>query len=111
MRPRVKRTVSPDPKERIEQIEQALEEDQVQLATGSSVESIRSNSGSGLATLPYLTINDIVVLRDAGITEFEDIQNNILTLPDSAWPHVLDLVRARVLDPSPNDLRAQLDDA
>lgn len=102
--------MSPDPEERIEQIEQALEEDQVQLATGSSVESIRSNSGSGLATLPYLTINDIVVLRNADIKEFEHIQANILTLPDSAWPHVLDLVRSRVLDPQPNELRASLDE-
>lgn len=100
--------VTPDPDERIEQIEAVLEEDQVQLATGSSVESIRSSTGSGLATLPYLTINDIVALRDAGITEFEEIEEQILELPDAAWPHVLDLVRARVIQVSPNELRKQV---
>lgn len=101
--------MSPNAEERIEQIEQALEEEQVQLATGSSVDSIRSSSGSGLATLPYLTINDIITLRDADITEFEEIEENILSLPDPVWDHVLDMVRARVVQVSPSELRAELD--
>lgn len=109
MAPCVGGSVSPNPEERIEMIEEALEEDQVQLATGSSVESIRSSTGSGLATLPYLTINDIIALRDADITEFEQIEENVLKLPDAAWPHVLDLVRARVVQVSPSELRQELD--
>lgn len=98
-----------DAQARIEQIEQALEEEQVQLATGSSVDSIRSSTGPGLARLPYLTINDIVVLKDAGMEEFEEIEANLLEVPDPAWEHVLDLVRARVIQVSPNELRAELD--
>lgn len=101
--------MSPNAEARIEQIEEALEEEQVQLATGSSVDSIRSSSGSGLATLPYLTINDIIALRDADITEFEEIEENILSLPDPVWDHVLDMVRARVVQVSPSELRAELD--
>lgn len=102
--------MTPDPEERIRQIEEALEEEAVDLATGSSVESIRSSSGSGLATLPYLTINDIVALRDADLMELEEIEANILDVPDTAWDHVLHMVRARVIQVSPSDLRAELED-
>jgi hypothetical protein len=101
--------VTSDPEERIEEIEAALEEDPVDLATGSSVESIRSSSGSGLATLPYLTINDIVALRDADMTELEQIEENVLEVPEVAWDHVVHMVRARVLQVSPSDLRTEIE--
>lgn len=101
--------MTPDAEERIRQIEEVLEEDPVDLATGSSVDSIRSSSGPGLARLPYLTINDILALRDAGITEFEEIEANVLDLPDTAWDHVLDMVRARIIQVKPSELEAELE--
>lgn len=101
--------VSPDASERIRQIEEALEEEPIDLATGSSVESIRNSTGSDMVRLPYLTISDVIALKDADLTEIETIESNMLDVPDAAWEHVLYMVRARVLQPDPNDLREQVD--
>lgn len=99
----------PEPEARIQQIEEVLEDQPADLATKSSVESIRSSTGGGLATLPYLTINDIIALRDEEITQLEQIEARMLDLPDEAWSHVLDLVRARVVQVSPSELRNDLE--
>lgn len=102
--------MSPDASERIQQIEEALEEDPIDLATGSSVESIRGSTGSDMSTLPFLTINDIVALRDAGLDGLEKIEENVLDVPDSAWEHVLYMVRARVVQADPQELREKAGD-
>lgn len=101
--------MSLSPEDRIQHIEEALEEGPVDLVTGSSVDSIRSSTGPGLARLPYLTINDIIALRDVDITELEQIEENILTIPEPAWEHVVDLVRARVVQVSPDQLLAEIE--
>lgn len=103
--------VSPDAPERIRQIEEALEEDPVDLATGSSVESIRGSTGSDMARLPYLTVNDIIALRDAGLNGLEAIEDNVLDVPDEAWEHVLWMVRARLVQVSPAELRSEAEAA
>jgi len=100
--------VSPDAPERIRQIEEALEEEPIDLATGSSVESIRGSTGSDMSRLPFLTVNDIIALRDADLEGLEAIENNILDVPDAAWEHVLFMVRARVVQVEPNELRQQI---
>ncbi|PSG95981.1 hypothetical protein BRD56_12880 [Thermoplasmatales archaeon SW_10_69_26] len=100
--------MSPDAPERIRQIEQALEEEPIDLATGSSVESIRGSTGSDMSRLPFLTVNDIIALRDADLEGLEAIENNILDVPDAAWEHVLFMVRARVVQVEPNELRQQI---
>jgi hypothetical protein len=101
--------VSPDAPERISQIEEALEQEPVDLATGSSVESVRSSTGSDMSRLPYLTVNDIIALRDAGIEGLEAIEDNILDVPDQAWEHVLWMVKARIVQVEPNELRQQIE--
>lgn len=100
--------MSPDAPERIRQIEEALEEEPVDLATGSSVESVRSSTGSDMSRLPFLTVNDIIALRDADIEGIEAIEENILEIPDQAWEHVLWMVRARVVQVEPNRLRDEV---
>jgi hypothetical protein len=102
--------VSPDAPERIRQIEEALEEEPIDLATGSSVESIRGSTGSDMSRLPFLTVNDIIALRDADLEGLEAIENNILDVPDAAWEHVLFMVRARVVQVEPNELRQQIEE-
>lgn len=102
--------VSPDASERIRQIEEALEEEPADLATGSSVESVRSSTGSDMSRLPYLTVNDIIALRDADIEGIEEIEENILEVPDQAWEHVLWMVRARVVQVDPGQLRKEIED-
>lgn len=84
---------------RIRDLQEALEEDPRELATGGSADSIRSSS-SGLATVPFLTINDIILLRDLGISSLDELEANMVEVPDPVWPHVLALVEARVLDPA-----------
>ena len=103
--------MSPDAPERISQIEEALEEEPEDLATGSSVESVRNSTGSDMSRLPYLTVNDIIVLRDAGIDGLEGIEENILEVPDQAWEHVLWMVRARIVQVDPSQLREQVEGA
>lgn len=90
--------------QRIRQLQDALEADPLTLETSNSPESARSVSS--LAYLPYLTINDIIVLRDAGMTSLDEIKEGILEVPEAAWPHVLDLVRSRVLEINPGHLEA-----
>jgi len=102
--------VSPDAPERIRQIEEALKEEPIDLATGSSVESIRGSTGSDMSRLPFLTVNDIIALRDADLEGLEAIENNILDVPDAAWEHVLFMVRARVVQVEPNELRQQIEE-
>lgn len=102
--------MSPDAPERIRQIEEALEEEPIDLATGSSVESVRSSTGSDMSRLPFLRVNDIIALRDAGLEGLEEIENNILEVPDTAWPHVLDMVRARVVQVRPSELRDEIEE-
>lgn len=95
-----------DPSSRIRQVEEAMEEPAEQLASVSSNESARSSSGPGLSMLPYLTINDIIQLRAAGFDELEDLEERILEVPDRAWAHVLELIRADIVRPQPGALRA-----
>lgn len=90
--------------ERIQQIEDALDEEPLELQTTNSPDSARS--GAGLAYAPFLTINDIIALRGAGMRDLEDIEQRILEVPEPAWTHVLDLVRARVLDVTPGTIKA-----
>ncbi len=54
--------------------------------------------------LPFLTINDIIALRDHDFHELEDIEQRLFEVPEPAWEHVLDLVRARVIRVEPDDL-------
>jgi hypothetical protein len=103
--------VSPDAKERISQIEEVLEEDPADLATGSSVESIRGSTGSDMSRLPYLTISDLIALKDEGYENLEAIEANVLDVPDEAWDHVLWMVRARVVQVDPAELRAEIEEA
>lgn len=86
-------------------MEEAIEEPAEQLASVSSNESARTSSGPGLAMLPYLTINDIIQLRAAGFDELEDLEERILEVPESAWAHVLELIRANIVRPQPGALR------
>lgn len=81
--------------DRIGELQAALDAEPTELDTVNSAETARS--ASSLAYLPYLTINDIIALRDAGIRNLEDIEADLLTVPEQAWDHVLDLVRARVI--------------
>lgn len=97
-------------RQRVAQIEAVLEEPPVSLNTANSAGSVRSNAGSDLATLPYLTINDIIQLKAAGFDELEDIETRLLEIPETAWDHVVDLVRARVVRPQPADLKSQMVD-
>lgn len=68
------------------------------METQSSPGSARSSAKKGLAYLPYLTIGDIVHLRKEGIADLESLEARLLEVPEPVWPHVLDLVRARVLE-------------
>lgn len=86
-------------RERLRDVQQALEEAPRELVTGSSPDSIRSSS-SGLARIPFLTINDIIQLRGQGIDTIDGLEAHYLDVPASTWPHVLDLVRARILRPA-----------
>lgn len=95
-------------RERVAQIEAVLDDQPVSLNTANSPGSVRSSSGSDLATLPYLTINDIIQLKAAGFHELEDLEERILEVPEAAWEHVIDLVRARVLEPERAELMPQL---
>lgn len=81
-----------------------MEEPAEQLASVSSNESARTSSGPGLAMLPYLTINDIIELRAEGFDELEDLEQRILEVPETAWEHVLELVRADIVRPRPEAL-------
>lgn len=102
--------MTPDAPERIRQIEEVLEDEPIDLATGSSVESIRGSTGSDMSRLPFLTVNDIVVLRDAGLHDIEDIEEGIFEVPDSAWEHVLFMIRARVVQVDPSNLRKGIEE-
>lgn len=78
-----------------------------QLASVSSNESARSSSGPGLSMLPYLTINDIIQLRAAGFDDLDDLEARVLEVPETAWEHVLELIRADIVRPKPEALRAE----
>lgn len=90
--------------QRVRDVQAAIEGEQRSLVTGGSVSSIRTSSGPGLAMLPFLTINDIIALRENDFHELEDIEQRLLEVPEPAWEHVLDLVRARVIRVEAQDL-------
>ncbi len=81
-----------------------MEEPADQLASVSSNESARNSSGPGLAMLPYLTINDIIQLRAAGFDDLDDLEERVLEVPESAWQHVIELIRADIVRPRPDAL-------
>lgn len=93
--------------ERIRQLRQAAEGEPRELVTANSPQSVRNNSGQGLATVPYLTIGDIIQLKAAGYEDLEAIEDRILEVPDRAWDHVVHLVEARVLEVPLGDLEAK----
>lgn len=83
--------------ERLRHVEEALRSQPVEMETQSSPDAVRSAAQKGLAYLPYLTIEDIIQLRAEGIHDFETLESRVTDVPEAVWPHVLWLVRARVL--------------
>jgi hypothetical protein len=93
--------------ERVEQIRTAVEGDELELRTSNSPESARSAAETDLARAPYLRIEDIMILREEGLTSLDAIEEQLLEVPDDVWPRVVDLVRSRVLDVDPDEVLRQ----
>ncbi len=95
-----------DIRERVRAVTDAAQSQRRSLNTQTSSDAARNAASQGLAYLPFLTINDIILLKDAGITNLETLEEKILSVPAPTWDHVVCLIEAGVVRIQPGSLNA-----